>query len=160
MNAFLSSVFRLSKWTNGVGGVVLPIMMIITVTDVFLRLFGKPIVGTYELVAYTGALVVAFSIPYTSWARGHIYVDFFVQKLSPGVQKFFHTVTRVMGIVLFFLAAWNLGKFGMDLARSGEVSPTLQLPFYPIVYAVGVSCLVQCLVLAADIVKIVEGKYE
>jgi len=160
MNGFLGGVFRLSKWTNGVAGVVLPVMMIITVADVFLRLFGKPIVGTYELVAYTGALVVAFSIPYTSWSRGQIYVDFFVLKIPPGIRKLFHLLTRLMAILLFFLAAWNLGRFGMDLARSGEVSPTLQLPFYPIVYAVGFSCLVQCLVLAADIVKIFEGKYE
>ncbi len=160
MNAFLAGVFRLSKWTNGIGGVFLPIMMLITVTDVSLRLFGKPIVGTYELVAYTGALVVAFSIPYTSWARGHIYVDFFIQKLSPGTQKALYTATRIMGIALFFLAAWNLMKFGMDLSRSGEVSPTLQLPFYPVVYAIGAACLVQCLVLVADIVKIFEGTYE
>jgi len=160
MNNFLGTVFRLSQWTNGIAGVVLPFMMLITVADVILRFFGKPIVGTFELVAYTGALVVGFSIPFTSWARGHIYVDFFIQKLSAPARKSLNALTRLLGMALFFLAGWNLIKMGMDLAQSGEVSPTLQMPFYPFVYAIGISCLVQCLVLLADIVKIFEGKYE
>ncbi len=160
MTGFLSIVFRLSKWTNGVGGFILPVMMSITVVDVCLRIFGKPLVGTYELVAYTGALVVAFSIPFTSWVRGHIYVDFFIQKLSPPFQRVLHTITRIMAIALFLLAGWNLIKYALDLARSGEVSPTLQMPFYPVVFAVGIACLIQCLVLAADVVKIFEGNYE
>ena len=160
MNGFLSIVFRLSKWTNGIGGFILPVMMLITVIDVSLRIFGKPLVGTYELVAYTGALVVAFSIPFTSWARGHIYVDFFIQKLSPPFQRALNTATRILSIALFLLAGWNLIKYAMDLARSGEVSPTLQMPFYPVVFAVGIACLIQCLVLLADIVKIFEGNYE
>lgn len=160
MNGFLTIIFRLSKWSNGIAGIVLPVMMLITVADVLLRSFGKPLVGTFELVAYMGALIIGFSIPFTSWIRGHIYVDFFVQKLSPLPQKIINTGTRLLGMALFFLTGWNLMKVGMDLSRSGEVSPTLQLPFYAIVYAIGVCCLIQCLVLLADIVKVFEGKYE
>ena len=48
----------------------------------------------------------------------------------------------------------------MDIQKSGEVSPTLHLPFYPVAYAVGVVCFFQCLVLFCDIIKIFGGKYE
>jgi TRAP-type C4-dicarboxylate transport system permease small subunit len=160
MNSFPGIIFRLSKWTNGIAGIVLPIMMLITVADVILRSFGKPLVGAFELVAYMGALIIGFSIPFTSWARGHIYVDFFVQKLSPLSRKILNTVTRLLGIALFLLTGWNLIKMGLDLSRSGEVSLTLQMPFYFVVYAVGICCLIQCLVLLADILKVFEGKYE
>jgi hypothetical protein len=47
-----------------------------------------------------------------------------------------------------------------SLLRSGEVSLTLQLPFYPVAYGIGVACLVQCLSLIGDLVKIAGGDYE
>ena len=160
MKGFLNAVRGLSRILNGIAGVSLAFIMAITVMDVILRSFRNPIVGTYELVGFSGAVVIGFAIPLTSWGRGHIYVDFFVQRFSKGVQNIFDVATRCMGIGLFFLIGWNLLRIGMDLARSGEVSPTLRLPFYPVAYGVGICCLVQCLVLVCDIVKIAGGKYE
>ena len=68
--------------------------------------------------------------------------------------------TRLMGIGLFFAAGWNLIIVGIDLYRTGEVSLTLQLPFYPVAYGLAISCFVQCLVLICDIFKILGEKYE
>ena len=141
MNGLLGIVSHLQSWANVIAGITLTWMMVITVTDVILRSFGKPIVGAYELVAFSGALVIGFSIPFTSWVRGHIYVDIFVLKLSATKQNIFHVTTRGLGIGLFLLIGWNLIKMGMDLQKSGEVSPTLQFPFYPVVYAVGICLL-------------------
>ena len=157
---FLNWVYRLSKGLYTIAGITLTFIMIVTVTDVILRFLGRPIVGVYELVAFSGAIVIGFSIPFTSWVRGHIYVDFLLLKLSPARRKVFHLSTRSLALALFFLIGWNLLKMGADLWRSGEVSPTLQMPFFPIVFGVGVSCLVQSLVLLADMVKILRGRYE
>jgi len=160
VNSILEMVLKLSRGAQVLAGAALVAIMGLTVFDVSLRSIGKPIVGSYEIVGMMGALVVAFSLPFTSWVRGHIYVDFLVQKLPDAPRKGFHLLTRVLSLVLFFLISWNLYKMGADLQRSGEVSPTLQVPFYPIVFGVGVACLLQGIVLAADIVKIFRGKYE
>jgi len=160
MSVFLRIVFQLSKSANVLAGVFLTLLMLTTVADVFLRSWGRPIVGSYELVAFLGALVLGFSLPLTSWVRGHIYVDFLVLKLPPPARKIFHLFTRFLGMGLFFMIGWNLIKMGTDLHRSGEVSLTLQMPFFPIVYGVGICCFIQCLVLSADVVKIFEGQYE
>ncbi len=160
MEGFGGKVKEVSRFLNIIAGVALVCMMLVTVADVVLRFFRRPIVGTYELVALSGAVVVGFSIPFTSWQRGHIYVDFLIARFSPRVRNIFHTVTRCLGIGLFFLIGWNLMSMGRDLYRSGEVSLTLQLPFYPVAYGVGISCLVQCLVLLCDIFKVWGGKYE
>ncbi len=160
MEGFLKKVHQISRAINVVAGIAITFIMLLTVGDVILRIFRKPIVGTYELVGFTGAIVVGFAIPLTSWMRGHIFVDFFTQKFPQNVQRIFNVVTRCLGIGLFFLIAWNLIKVGMDLQKSGEVSPTLQLPFYPVAYAVGIICFIQCLVLFCDIIKIFGGKYE
>jgi TRAP-type C4-dicarboxylate transport system permease small subunit len=156
----LKCIYRTSKWIYTLAGITLIFIMIVTVTDVLLRTLGRPIVGVYELVGFSGAVVIGFSIPFVSWVRGHIYVDFLVLKLSPTARRIFHLSTRAMALALFLMIGWNLFKVGNDLWKSGEVSPTLQMPFYPIVYGVGVSCLIQCLVLLADMVKIRRGQYE
>ena len=128
--------------------------------DVILRALKMPIVGTYELVAFSGAVVIGFAVPLTSWLRGHIFVDFFILRFSQKVRNIFNITTRCLVIFLFFLIGWNLIKYGMDLQKSGEVSLTLQMPFYPVAYGVALCCFVQCLVLICDVIKIFGGKYE
>ncbi len=160
MNLFLDCILRLSRFAQVIAGIALNGIVGLTVTDVILRSLGRPILGSYEIVALMGALVVGFSLPFTSWVRGHIYVDFLVQKLPDPLRRGFHLATRLLAMLLFFLIAWNLFKMGLDLQKSGEVSPTLQIPFYPIVYSVGICCSLQFLVLCGDVVKLMRRKYE
>lgn len=160
MESYLNLVKQLSRLLNLIAGIAITFVMALTVGDVILRIFGKPIVGTYELVAFTGAVVIGFAVPMTSWVRGHIYVDFFVLKMPRLVRNLFNFLTRCVSTALFYLIGWNLLKMAWDLQKSGEVSPTLQLPFYPVAYAIGICCFVECLVLIGDILKIYGGQYE
>jgi TRAP-type C4-dicarboxylate transport system permease small subunit len=160
MTAFLGVVQRLSKWMNAIAGVALAFIMFLTVADVFLRLFGAPIVGTYEMVGLGGAIVIGFGIPMTSWQRGHIFVDFFVQRFSAFVQNVFNFCTRLVSMGLFALIGWNLFIIAFEYYKSGEVTLTRSLPFYPVAYGLGVCCFIQVLVLFCDLVKILGGKYE
>ncbi len=160
MEGFLTRVNGISRLLNTIAGISLTFLMLLTIADVILRFFKRPIVGTYELVALSGAVVVGFSLPLTSWMRAHIYVDFFILKFSKRVQNIFNIFTRGLVIGLFFLIGWNLMKYAIDLQKSGEVSPTLRIPFYPVTLAIGICCFIQCLVIFCDILKIAGGKYE
>ena len=160
MEFFLNRIRGVSRLTYLIAGIGVTFMMLLTVADVILRYFGRPILGTYELVAFSGAVVTGFSIPFTSWVKGHIYVDFFISRLSQNTRNIINIATRCLGIVLFLVIGWNLMKYGMDLQKSGEVSLTLQIPFYPVAYGIGLCCFVQCLVLVGDIIKIRGGTYE
>jgi TRAP-type C4-dicarboxylate transport system permease small subunit len=160
MEGFLKTINGISRFFNIIAGISLTFLMLLTITDVILRGFKSPVPGTYEVVAFAGAVVIGFSMPLTSWLRGHIFVDFFILWFSQKVRDIFNIVTRCMVIVLFFLIGWNMIKYAMDLQKSGEVSLTLQMPFYPVAYGVGVCCFIQCLVMVCDIVKISGGKYE
>ena len=60
-------------------------------------MFKRPIVGTYELVAFSGAVVIGFSMPLTSLVRQHIFVDFLILKFSQKVRNIFNIGTRVFG---------------------------------------------------------------
>ncbi len=160
MKGFLNAVNGLTRFINVIAGISLTFLMLLTIADVILRFFKIPIVGTYELVAFSGAVVIGFSLPLTSWMRGHIFVDFFIIKFSKKVQNVFNIATRCFVFFLFFLMGWNLFKYAVDLQKSGEVSLTLQMPFYPITFGVGICCFIQCLVMVCDIVKVLGGEYE
>ncbi len=151
MEGFLSKIKGLTRSLNIIAGTALTFMMLLTVADVILRSFRRPIPGTYELVAFLGAVVLGFCLPFTSWMRGHIYVDFFVSRFSQKIRNVFHISTRCMVIWLFLMIGWNLIKYGTDLKESGEVSMVLQMPFYPVAYGIGVCCFIQCLVCLCDI---------
>ncbi len=160
MGGFLKSINGVSRFLNAIAGISLTFLMLLTIADVVLRLFGKPVVGTYELVAFSGAVVIGFSMPLTSFVKQHIFVDFFILKFSKKVRDIFNITTRCLVIVLFVLVGWNMVKYASDLRTSGEVSLTLQMPFYPVAYGVGVCCFILCLVFVCDIMKIFRGEYE
>ncbi len=160
MEGFSKTINGISRFFNIIAGISLTFLMLLTISDVILRFFKRPVVGTYELVAFAGAVVIGFSMPLTSWLRAHIFVDFFILKFSQKGRDIFNITTRCLVIALFFLVGWNMFKYGMDLQKSGEVSLTLQMPFYPIAYGVGVAAFIQCLVFVCDIIKIFKGEYD
>lgn len=160
MKGFMNTVNWISRFLNVIAGVALAFLMCLTILDVILRFFKRPVVGTYELVAFSGAVVIGFSMPLTSWVRQHIFVDFLILKFSLKTRNIFNIGTRCLVIALFLLVGWNMLKYATDLHRSGEVSLTLQMPFYPIAYGVGICFFVLCLVFVCDIIKIFKGEYE
>jgi TRAP-type C4-dicarboxylate transport system permease small subunit len=160
MRGFLNNIRVIVRIFNIIAGIALIFMMFLTVCDIVLRFLRMPIVGTYELVAFSGAIVIGFSLPFTSWIKGHVNTDFFILLFPKQKRNIFHVVTRCLGIILFFLTGWNLLLYGRDLYKSGEVSLTLQMPFYPVAYGIGICCFIECLVLFCDILKIIGGKDE
>jgi TRAP-type C4-dicarboxylate transport system permease small subunit len=160
MEKFLSGVKGLSRFLNLIAGIALTFLMSLTVADIILRLCRRPVVGTYELVAFSGAVVIGFSVPLTSWMKGHVNTDFLILTFSQKTRNVFNITTRCLGIWLFLMIGWNLIKYAMDLYKSGEVSPTLQVPFYPVAYGIGICCFIECLVLLCDLLKILGGKDE
>ena len=162
MAGFAAFTQRLSKGMNVVGGTVLILMMLLTVSDVILRVFGKPIMGAYELVSVAGALVVGFAIPRASWDDAHVYVDFLIVGLSKKAKAIFQASTKFLGFVLFLLLGVNLILKGNELYGAGEVSLTLHIPFYPAAYALAVCSLVESVVLLFQIVQTlrVRGQHE
>jgi TRAP-type C4-dicarboxylate transport system permease small subunit len=159
MNRFLRTVFRITQYMNVIAGIALTFIILITVCDVVLRALGKPILGVYEIVAMAGGVVIGFVTPFTSWVRGHIFMDFVIERLSRRAKCAFDIATRCVGIALFLMISWNVFKIGRNLYNVDEVSLTLQLPLYPIAYGVGFCFFVLSVVLFCDILKVVEGSF-
>lgn len=154
MNSVVGAVRRFSGWMNGLSGIVLFLMMMLTVVDVALRIFWKPITGTYELVGMAGAVVMAFAIPQTSWDNAHIFVDFLLEKRSRGVKTGVGCFAKILGTVLFVMLGWYLLLKANHLFRSGDVSLTLGIPYYPVAYGLAFCAFMEALVLVLHMVML------
>ncbi|MBM4347565.1 MAG: TRAP transporter small permease, partial [Deltaproteobacteria bacterium] len=53
MGWFLDKVSKLTRVINFIAGVSLSFIMFLTVADIILRSMRKPIVGTFEIVAFS-----------------------------------------------------------------------------------------------------------
>jgi len=160
MDALFSALRFVSKILNGIAGVTLTLAMFLTVADVSLRAIGHPIIGTYEVVALSLAIIIGFGIPKVSLDRGHVYMEFLLEKLSPRGKDVMNTFTRLLVLILFIFIGYNLFNVGAEFHASGEVSPTIKLPFYPVAYGVGVCCFLECFVFIFEIVGIWRGQHE
>ena len=147
-----------SRVLNWVAGFSLVGMMFLTCTDIVMRLFRRPIPGTYEIVGFLGAMVAGFALAQTTIERGHVAVQVVVTRFSPRWQKIIYLITHLLSILLFALLAWECMRYGNDFRVSGEVSLTIRIPFYPVVFGIAFSAAVVCLVLIVDILQVMTRK--
>jgi TRAP-type C4-dicarboxylate transport system permease small subunit len=160
MQGFLDAIFKLARFMQAVVGVALTFIILLTTADVIMRAFGRPILGTYEIVAMCGGIVIGFITPITAWQRGHVQVDFVIKKFPASIHNVINIVTRCVAIAMFIMVGLNVLKVGNTFRSAGEISNTLHLPLYPIAYAVGLSFLILALAHVCDILKIRRGSYE
>jgi TRAP-type C4-dicarboxylate transport system permease small subunit len=154
MFSFRNSSVFLARKLDIIAAIAIFVMMGLTCVDVFLRyFFRKPIPGTYEMVSFLGAVAVSFAMAYTLAERGHVAVSLVVQLFSKRLQGIIESIISVFGIILFALIAWQSILYGIDCQRAGEVSLTLQLPFYPFIYGVAFGAGVVCLILLVDLIN-------
>ena len=129
-------------------------MMLLTCADVLLRFFKHPILGTYELVGLFGALTIAFAIPATTLSKGHVAVEFLVEKLPSSGQKICTIIANLLSLSLFALIAWQSFLYANMLKSTGEVTLSLQMPFYPVIYTISATSLLVCIVLFLELLDL------
>ena len=90
--------------------------------------------------------------------KAHVYVDLLEEKLSKRARLFLTLGSKVIGIVLFLFIGYNFILYGLSLKQTGEVSPGLKIPFYPITFGLAVSCFMESLTLFSDLLKLFHGE--
>lgn len=128
-------------------------MMLLSTADVVLRIFAKPIPGTYELIGFLGTIIVSFALAFTSMEKGHIAVEILVEKLPQRAQFATETFTNFVSFLIFGLITYQAFIYALDIRKSGEVSLTLQMPVYPFIFGMAAGFGLLCLLLIADFIK-------
>ena len=167
MNLFENTVKNMVRYMYYFAGLAIVIMMLLTSIDVFLRFCvtlyvtfkwdfmasWRPIPGTYEIVALLGSAAAAFAMAHTSVEGGHVAVSFVVRLFSTKVQACFKIGTDLVGGLFFAMLAWRSTVYALQLQEMGEVTMTLEMPYYPFVYGLSISSFAVCLVLLMTVIQ-------
>ena len=153
-NLFSGFVGGLSTILDRIAGSCMFSIMGLIVIHVLLRtIFNSSILGTYEYVGFLTAAMIGLSLANCAYVRGHIAVDYFMERLSLKTQKVTDGITTGTALLFWVLSAWHLSKYAYTLSLSGVVSPTTQTPFYYFIYVLAFGLLAMGLVLLANLME-------
>lgn len=133
-------------------GVAIFVMIGVTVTDIILRMFGTGIVGAYDIVRICGVVSITCGLPYITAVKGHIAIEYFYQRFSRAGRVFLDTLFRIVAIVMFGLLCYRNIAYGLSLAESGELMPTLGIPVFWIPFLISLNSLLVVLVVGYHLV--------
>jgi len=149
-----SGVISMNKLMAYVGGVALTAMMLLTVADVIGRyVFSKPIRGTYELVGFLLVGAGSLGLGYCQVKKGHIRVDFLLQRFPEKVRAILTVLANFLGFVAFSLLCWRCILYAQYyLSATGNHTDTLNIPLFPFVLVLAVGTGMLALVLLFDLI--------
>jgi TRAP-type C4-dicarboxylate transport system permease small subunit len=152
----VAAIERLNHLLNKIlmigAGVAVVALMLIAGGNVVLRLAGVPFRGAYELVGFSGAIVIAFAMGTTQKRKCHVMVDILAHHFPDRVNLWLDRVQYLITTVFFLIVARQVGIWGMTLSRSGELSETLKIAYYPFVHCVSLGFAVLSLTLLLDFI--------
>ncbi len=134
-------------------GAALVALTLLATANVGLRIFRAPVGGTYEIVSFLGAIVTAGALGYTQKRKDHIVVDIVSERFPAPVKRALDGISHAVTLVLFSIVSWQTFAWGRRLMESGELSETLQLPYYPFVFAVALGFAALALTLLLDLLE-------
>ena len=145
-----STLRPISVVLQGVGAGVLTVMMLLTASDVTLRQFKSPLMGTIDITEFLMAILVSFGLAYCAIRKGHVKVDLIVERLPRRVQAIIDTVTTLLSLGLCILITWQSFVNMVSVYNSGATSWTLNITVFPFAGLVAFGFAWFTLVLLAD----------
>jgi TRAP-type C4-dicarboxylate transport system permease small subunit len=153
-NDFLNKIMLI------LGGIAVLALMLLATSNVTLRIFHSPFRGTYEIVGFLGAIVIAFALGYTQKRKDNIVVDILTERFPDKVNRVLNAISYFSTMVFFGIIAWQVLIWGIKLFKAGELSETLKIVFYPFVFSVALGFAVLSFTLLIDFLKTVHGRKE
>jgi TRAP-type C4-dicarboxylate transport system permease small subunit len=143
----------LNKISLILGGIAVLALMLLATGNVVLRIFHLPFRGTYEIVSFLGAIVIAFALGHTQKNRDHIVVDILSEKFPKKLQTLIEALSDGVIMLFFGIVSWQVFVWGMKIYESHEVSETLKVVFHPFVFAVSIGFALLCFTAFVGVLK-------
>jgi TRAP-type C4-dicarboxylate transport system permease small subunit len=110
--------------------------MLVAVVNMLLRPAGYPVTGSFELMGLGCAITAALGLATAQEQRSHISVDIVYEHLPERLKPLLSAAGSSACAILFSAGAWRLIHTGLTQLETGEVSETLRIPFYPVIWVV------------------------
>lgn len=127
----------LSRFLNILGIISLLCMMMLTVSDVFLRyFFKKPIIGGTELTQCFMVCMV-LGLGWTTLKGQGIKMDLLVERFSIQTQRMIDSITAILGVLIMVPITITF-FFEIPIAKElGLTTAMLRIPEYPFYFVMG-----------------------
>ena len=152
-------VYSVSRIVNHISCVALVVMMAFVFINVVCRAFGHPIFGTYESVGFLLAIMVAFSIAQCAVKKGHITVNILEERIPKRMLPVLDTIVAMLGTGVYLVLAWQSAVYAKIMWDKGELSMSMEIPFYPLIFVVAFGFFMLALVLFVDLFKSLAGVF-
>lgn len=128
---------KFGDWLGILSNCILIGAMLLTVGNIIVRQFGSPFGGTAEVVGYCSACLTALALVYSQKRKAHIAIDILSGHFNKRVRAVIQGAGFLMGTAVFVMAAWQIFARAIKMQRSGILSDTLQIAYYPLLWVVG-----------------------
>jgi TRAP-type C4-dicarboxylate transport system permease small subunit len=142
---------RIKGWVESLSGIMdkmaaiaVVLTMLVIVANIIMRsVFRNPLTGIMDYVMILTAVTIALALASCAVQNGHIAVDLVIEKLPVRVRNVIDTFTNLTSFVFWSLAAIFMLDYANNMAITGTMFPTTQIPFAPVlvVIAAGIFAL-------------------
>ena len=148
MKHYATLVQRLSQTLDIIAGFCVVATMLVVVLNIILRaVVGNPLLGTMDYVTLLMALTIGLGLAYCGLKNGHIAVDLIIEKLSCKTQAIIDSFTNLIVLIFWGVSAWYMLEYARTMNHTNLVTPTTQIPLYPVIYLISFGLMILCLVL-------------
>lgn len=144
----------INKGAHSISKIVLFLLMFLTFFDIAGRnLLSKPITGTFELTGLSLVIIIFLSLGMTQSHKGHITIEFFVEKMPKKVQEVLNVIINFVIVIFLIVTSWQLSIYTKRVYIGTEVSTDLRLPIYYFTIIATVGMIVFTLSIVLDLFK-------
>ena len=150
----VSPVVLLSRILVIISTISLTVMMMLTVSDVFLRYLVKsPIPDSQQMTEYLMICVAFLAMAWVAVKNEHITVDLIVPRFPLRVQEIFDSVTYLLGLGMVVLISWRTFLEAPTVKEIGFDTLILEIPQYPFFIILGFGLAALALVMIIQVVQ-------
>jgi TRAP-type C4-dicarboxylate transport system permease small subunit len=135
--SFETVVYQVSRILGICAIVLLGAMMMLTVTDVVMRLvFNNPVTASVEFTEYLILFVVYLGLAWCAMRGGHIKVEILVGRLPARVQAIINCINALIVMGLCAFLAWmaiSESSASRDVGFASQITGIPDWPFYILV---------------------------
>jgi len=156
-NRFISQGNSIAEKISG--GIVLLVTLLISL-DVILRyIFRASIPASVEFTQVLMVLLVYLALGKAQEAKQHIRVEFLMEKLSPGMRRYWEIVVHFFALVFIVILFWeSIGLFVDSVSVMEYYGGAVRVPIYPARGAILVGCGLMILQLVRDLIDLFSPK--
>lgn len=156
-------IYRLSKWTAIVGGLMLTALTIMVVVSVLGRAMTGvglgPVPGDFELVEVGVGVAIFYFLPWCYLRGGHATVDLLYMHMPVWGRKLVDTVSDVAMLLVWLVLTWKLWEGLLEKKEYLETTFILQMPIWWAYALCFVGAVIGCLAyLTKTLVRFGVGK--